>query len=229
MASSVWKQSVHWMVSSMPSSPGSSRAPHGAQGVALRGTWRAGPAPTSWSPLSLVLSGMCRSVRADISFDCVFLSWTRKKEEKLDWMYQGPGGMVNRDEYLLGRPIDKYVFEKMEEKEAGCSSETGLLPGSIFAPSGANSLLDMASKIREDPLFIIRYWWRGFAFFFPSVAWLRSWFPLGFFCPVKGFVSIWFPWCWEGESFKGFLCRPHDKRWQVDQTRPDWPLNKNRS
>ncbi|XP_052053869.1 pre-mRNA-splicing factor CWC25 homolog [Apodemus sylvaticus] len=80
----------------------------------------------------------------------------KKKEEKLDWMYQGPGGMVNRDEYLLGRPIDKYVFEKMEEREAGCSSETGLLPGSIFAPSGANSLLDMASKIREDPLFIIR-------------------------------------------------------------------------
>lgn len=80
----------------------------------------------------------------------------KKKEEKLDWMYQGPGGMVNRDEYLLGRPIDKYVFEKMEEKETGCSSETGLLPGSIFAPSGANSLLDMASKIREDPLFIIR-------------------------------------------------------------------------
>lgn len=74
-------------------------------------------------------------------------------------MYQGPGGMVNRDEYLLGRPIDKYVFEKMEEREAGCSSETGLLPGSIFAPSGANSLLDMASKIREDPLFIIRYCW----------------------------------------------------------------------
>lgn len=37
-------------------------------------------------------------------------------------MYQGPGGMVNRDEYLLGRPIDKYVFEKMEEKEVGCSS-----------------------------------------------------------------------------------------------------------
>lgn len=80
----------------------------------------------------------------------------KKKEEKLDWMYQGPGGMVNRDEYLLGRPIDKYVLEKMEEKEAGCSSETGLLPGSIFAPAGANSLLDMASKIREDPLFIIR-------------------------------------------------------------------------
>ncbi|XP_038609785.1 LOW QUALITY PROTEIN: pre-mRNA-splicing factor CWC25 homolog [Tachyglossus aculeatus] len=80
----------------------------------------------------------------------------KKKEEKLDWMYQGPGGLVNRDEYLMGRPVDKYVLEKSEDKEASCSSETGLLPGSIFAPSGANSVLDMASKIREDPLFIIR-------------------------------------------------------------------------
>ena len=82
--------------------------------------------------------------------------------------------MVNRDEYLLGRPIDKYVFEKMEEKEAGCSSETGLLPGSIFAPSGANSLLDMASKIREDPLFIIRYWRRAGEGFFHSCSAFQS-------------------------------------------------------
>ncbi|KAJ6660545.1 hypothetical protein lerEdw1_017542 [Lerista edwardsae] len=80
----------------------------------------------------------------------------KKKDEKLDWMYQGPGGMMNRDEYLMGRPVDKYVFESMEDKEGGCSSETGLLPGSIFAPTGANSALDMASKIREDPLFMIR-------------------------------------------------------------------------
>ncbi|XP_060111318.1 pre-mRNA-splicing factor CWC25 homolog [Heteronotia binoei] len=80
----------------------------------------------------------------------------KKKDEKLDWMYQGPGGMVNREEYLMGRPVDKYVFQAMDDKEAGCSSETGLLPGSIFAPTGANSALDMASKIREDPLFMIR-------------------------------------------------------------------------
>lgn len=80
----------------------------------------------------------------------------KKKEEKLDWMYHGPGGMVNREEYLLGRPVDKYVLDKIDDKEAGPSSETGLLPGSIFAPVGANSALDMASKIREDPLFMIR-------------------------------------------------------------------------
>jgi len=75
----------------------------------------------------------------------------------LEWMYQGPGGVVNREEYLMGRPVDKYVFEKTEDKDAGCSNETGLLPGSIFAKSGANSVLDMANKIREDPLFMIRY------------------------------------------------------------------------
>ncbi|KAJ7422319.1 hypothetical protein WISP_38513 [Willisornis vidua] len=71
-------------------------------------------------------------------------------------MYQGPGGMVNREEYLMGRPVDKFILEKAEGKEPGCSSETGLLPGSIFAKSGANSVLDMANKIREDPLFMIR-------------------------------------------------------------------------
>ncbi|NXP21698.1 CWC25 factor, partial [Scytalopus superciliaris] len=80
----------------------------------------------------------------------------RKREEKLEWMYQGPGGMVNREEYLMGRPVDKFILEKAEDKEAGCSSETGLLPGSIFARAGANSVLDMANKIREDPLFMIR-------------------------------------------------------------------------
>lgn len=63
---------------------------------------------------------------------------------------------MNREEYLMGRPVDKYIFEKIEDRDASCSSETGLLPGSIFAKSGANSVLDMANKIREDPLFMIR-------------------------------------------------------------------------
>ncbi|NXH85614.1 CWC25 factor, partial [Edolisoma coerulescens] len=80
----------------------------------------------------------------------------RRREEKLEWMYQGPGGMVNREEYLLGRPVDKFILDKAEEKEAGGSGHAGLLPGSIFARAGANSVLDMATKIREDPLFVIR-------------------------------------------------------------------------
>ncbi|CAN9510815.1 unnamed protein product [Ophioblennius macclurei] len=80
----------------------------------------------------------------------------KKKDDRLDWMYQGAAGQVSRDEYLMGRPIDKQITDQYEEPESGPSAETGLLPGSIFNPATAASSLDMAAKIREDPLFEIR-------------------------------------------------------------------------
>lgn len=85
-----------------------------------------------------------------------FLNGNRKRDDRLDWMYQGPAGHVSRDEYLLGRPIDKQITDQYEEPESGPSNETGLLPGSIFNPTTQASTLDMAAKIREDPLFAIR-------------------------------------------------------------------------
>lgn len=80
----------------------------------------------------------------------------KKKDDRLDWMYQGPAGQVSRDEYLMGRPIDKQITEQFEEAESGPSTQTGLLPGSIFNPTTPASTLDLAAKIREDPLFEIR-------------------------------------------------------------------------
>ncbi|KPP72081.1 pre-mRNA-splicing factor CWC25-like [Scleropages formosus] len=80
----------------------------------------------------------------------------KKKDERLDWMYQGPGGHVSREEYLLGRPIDKQITQQYEEPESGPSAQTGLLPGSIFSPTVQSSTFDLAAKIREDPLFVIR-------------------------------------------------------------------------
>ncbi|KAM6972472.1 pre-mRNA-splicing factor CWC25 homolog [Aplochiton taeniatus] len=80
----------------------------------------------------------------------------KKKDDRLDWMYQGPGGQVSRDEYLLGRPIDKQITDQYEEPESGPSAQTGLLPGSIFSPNTPASNLDLAAKIREDPLFEIK-------------------------------------------------------------------------
>ncbi|XP_043120123.1 pre-mRNA-splicing factor CWC25 homolog isoform X2 [Puntigrus tetrazona] len=71
-------------------------------------------------------------------------------------MYQGPAGQISREEYLLGRPIDKQITQQYEEPESGPSAETGLLPGSIFNPTSSVSTNDMAAKIREDPLFEIR-------------------------------------------------------------------------
>lgn len=40
----------------------------------------------------------------------------KKEDKKLDWMYKGPNENVNREEYLLGRPIDKQ-FEQMAQAE----------------------------------------------------------------------------------------------------------------
>ncbi|KAM4750388.1 pre-mRNA-splicing factor CWC25 homolog [Anableps anableps] len=80
----------------------------------------------------------------------------KKKDDRLDWMYQGPAGQASRDEYLLGRPIDKQITDQYEEPESGPSAETGLLPGSIFNLATPASGLDLAAKIREDPLFQIR-------------------------------------------------------------------------
>lgn len=46
-----------------------------------------------------------------------FFSFHRKKDEcKLEWMYKGPNNQVNREEYLLGRSIDK-TFEQVQEAE----------------------------------------------------------------------------------------------------------------
>ncbi|XP_024145234.1 pre-mRNA-splicing factor CWC25 homolog [Oryzias melastigma] len=80
----------------------------------------------------------------------------KKKDDRLDWMYQGPAGHISRDEYLLGRPIDKQITDQYAEPESGPSAETGLLPGSIFSSNTPASTLDLAAKIREDPLFEIR-------------------------------------------------------------------------
>lgn len=40
----------------------------------------------------------------------------KKDDKKLDWMYKGPNQLVNREEYLLGRPIDK-SFEQLAQTE----------------------------------------------------------------------------------------------------------------
>uniref|UniRef100_A0AAV2LM56 PIPK domain-containing protein n=1 Tax=Knipowitschia caucasica TaxID=637954 RepID=A0AAV2LM56_KNICA len=46
----------------------------------------------------------------------------KKKDDRLDWMYQGPAGQVSRDEYLLGRPIDKQITDQYADVESGPGS-----------------------------------------------------------------------------------------------------------
>ncbi|EDO45900.1 predicted protein [Nematostella vectensis] len=76
---------------------------------------------------------------------------SKKKSERLDWMYSAPG-QINREEYLLGKPIDKQVDPLAKEDEG-----LGSLPGASFTgDSSANNASDLAAKVRDDPLFMIK-------------------------------------------------------------------------
>ncbi|XP_014472916.1 PREDICTED: pre-mRNA-splicing factor CWC25 homolog [Dinoponera quadriceps] len=85
----------------------------------------------------------------------------KKDEKKLDWMYKGPNQMVNREEYLLGRPVDK-AFEQMVQAEKAELNripknhvEYECIPPSLRFFSG-NEQVDLARKMQEDPLYTIK-------------------------------------------------------------------------
>ncbi|XP_029168679.1 uncharacterized protein LOC114938777 [Nylanderia fulva] len=86
----------------------------------------------------------------------------KKDDKKLDWMYKGPNQMVNREEYLLGRPVDK-AFEQMQqaEKETEINKppknhvEYECIPPSLRFFSG-NEQVDLIRKMQEDPLYAIK-------------------------------------------------------------------------
>lgn len=41
----------------------------------------------------------------------------RKKDSRVEWLYSGPASTVNREEYLLGKRIDKLVDPTIAEDE----------------------------------------------------------------------------------------------------------------
>jgi hypothetical protein len=75
----------------------------------------------------------------------------KKESGRVDWMYQHMA--IDREQYLLGKTIDKYVdptYNAEQERQATDG------PGALFAGDAVSVSNDMASKIREDPLFHIR-------------------------------------------------------------------------
>ena len=83
----------------------------------------------------------------------------RKRTERLEWMYKGAIGVSTeseREEYLLGKPIDRQVDALIQEKE----KEEEMIKtkeGALFMKKGKTSFAkDLAVKIREDPLLAIK-------------------------------------------------------------------------
>ncbi|KFB39241.1 AGAP008760-PA-like protein [Anopheles sinensis] len=89
-------------------------------------------------------------------------------DKKLEWMYKGPSQLVNREEYLLGRTIDK-TFEELDAQEKAATSTFGVaqpknhvehecIPFSIRQHKDMLSTdqVDLARKLMEDPLMMIK-------------------------------------------------------------------------
>ncbi|KAL9705688.1 hypothetical protein quinque_009206 [Culex quinquefasciatus] len=91
-------------------------------------------------------------------------------DRKLEWMYKGPA--VNREEYLLGRTVDK-TFETMDAQEKASAAVSGsgvgisqpknhveheCIPFSIRQYKGLEGTeqVDIVRKLMEDPLMQIK-------------------------------------------------------------------------
>jgi hypothetical protein len=62
------------------------------------------------------------------------LHYRKRDGTKLDWMYQGPGGAVDREEYLLGRAVDKNLEEQLQAEKSGVNSNSRMHPeyGTVY-------------------------------------------------------------------------------------------------
>lgn len=89
---------------------------------------------------------------------------------KLEWMYRGPKENLNREDYLLGRQVDK-TYEQFAEDERATEKQNHLgvsvpinhvehecVPFSIraYKDDHTNVQVDMARKVAEDPLMMIK-------------------------------------------------------------------------
>lgn len=63
---------------------------------------------------------------------------------------------LNREEYLLGKPIDRYVDVLVQEKER-TEDASNKCDGALFMNQNKTSFAkDLATKIKDDPLFAIK-------------------------------------------------------------------------
>lgn len=88
------------------------------------------------------------------------------QEDKLDWIYKGANSLVNREDYLLGRKIDKTVEQLNEEEKVKKivlpvpknHVEHECIPPSIrdFNKIVQSEQVDLSAKLQEDPLVAIK-------------------------------------------------------------------------
>ncbi|KAJ3195675.1 RNA-splicing factor, partial [Dinochytrium kinnereticum] len=84
----------------------------------------------------------------------------KKRQERLDWMYGGPGSSAqvaeDREAYLLGKKkVDKLVEQGKSVDELSTKNTFSATAVAVYG-SNANTSRDIQNKIREDPLLAIK-------------------------------------------------------------------------
>ncbi|CAG9784277.1 unnamed protein product [Diatraea saccharalis] len=76
-------------------------------------------------------------------------------DNRLNWMYDKPDKKVQEEDYLLGKSIDQnYCREK--EEQSTIPAVARRVVGSSMLTSGGDAQVDLARKIREDPLLLVK-------------------------------------------------------------------------
>ena len=73
----------------------------------------------------------------------------------MNWIYKAPGDNINREDYLLGKRVDKYVDPTLQAAERK-KHLLATTPGALLAGASVNTTVDLESKICEDLLFEIK-------------------------------------------------------------------------
>ncbi|CAH0726113.1 unnamed protein product, partial [Brenthis ino] len=83
------------------------------------------------------------------------LSKPKSKDDRLHWMYDKPDKKVQQEDYLLGKAIDKN-YDQSSKIENDIPAVSRRVVGSSMLTSAGDVQVDLARKLREDPLLMVK-------------------------------------------------------------------------
>ncbi|XP_049867709.1 pre-mRNA-splicing factor CWC25 homolog isoform X2 [Pectinophora gossypiella] len=76
-------------------------------------------------------------------------------DDRLHWMYDKPDKKAQHEDYLLGKAIEKN-YDQPEKSDDVIPAVARRVVGSSMLASGGDTQVDLARKMREDPLLLVK-------------------------------------------------------------------------
>ncbi|CAH0404940.1 unnamed protein product [Chilo suppressalis] len=77
-------------------------------------------------------------------------------DNRLNWMYDKPDKKIHEEDYLLGKSIDQNYSRADKEEQSSIPAVARRVVGSSMLASGGDAQVDLARKMREDPLLLVK-------------------------------------------------------------------------